>query len=68
LLQVADDGVGLNVAGDRGGFGLAGMNERITALGGTFNVRNHVDGKGTSVTARLPRQAPIVTPETEEES
>lgn len=68
LLQVSDDGVGLHVGGDRSGFGLAGMNERITALGGTLSVRNHVDGKGTSVTARLPRQASIVTPETEAES
>jgi signal transduction histidine kinase len=65
VLQVSDDGVGLTPATDRTGLGLAGMRERISALGGTLSVRNHVDGKGASVTARLPRQAPVVTPETE---
>jgi two-component system, NarL family, sensor histidine kinase UhpB len=65
LLQVSDDGVGLNAAADRTGLGLAGMKERITALGGTLSVRNHMDGKGASVTARLPRQASVATLETE---
>jgi len=68
LLQVADDGVGLDASADRTGLGLAGMQERISALGGSLSVRNHVDGKGASVTARLPRQAPVATPETEAES
>jgi two-component system sensor histidine kinase UhpB len=68
LLQVSDDGVGLNAAAERTGLGLAGMKERITALGGTLSVRNHVDGRGASVTARLPRQAPVAAPETEAQS
>ena len=68
VLQVSDDGVGITPATDRTGLGLAGMRERISALGGTLSVRNHVDGKGASVTARLPRQAPVVARETEIES
>jgi two-component system, NarL family, sensor histidine kinase UhpB len=68
LLQVSDDGVGLTASAERTGFGLAGMKERISALGGTLTVRNHADGKGASVTAHLPRQAPVATPETEAES
>jgi two-component system, NarL family, sensor histidine kinase UhpB len=68
VLQVSDDGVGLATSTKRTGLGLAGMQERISALGGTLSVRNHVDGKGTSVTARVPRQAPVATPEAETES
>ena len=68
LLEVSDDGVGLNASMHRTGLGLAGMKERISALGGTLSVRNHIDGKGASVTACLPRQAPVPTPETEIES
>jgi two-component system sensor histidine kinase UhpB len=68
LLHVSDDGVGLAASMDRTGLGLAGMKERISALGGTLSVRNHADGKGASVTAHLPRQAPVPTSETEAES
>lgn len=68
LLQVSDDGVGLSASTDRTGLGLAGMRERIAALGGSLSVRNHLDGKGASVTARLPRQSPITSAEAEAES
>jgi signal transduction histidine kinase len=68
LLQVCDDGVGLAASAQRPGLGLAGMQERISALGGTLSVRNHVDGKGTSVSARVPRQVPVATAATETES
>jgi two-component system sensor histidine kinase UhpB len=54
LLQISDDGVGLTQSNDRTGLGLAGMRERIAALGGSLSVRNHIGGNGTSVTARLP--------------
>jgi two-component system sensor histidine kinase UhpB len=67
-LQVSDDGVGLSATTERTGLGLAGMKERISALGGTSSVRNHVDGQGASVTAWLPRQVPATLPETEPES
>jgi len=68
VLQVSDDGVGLGASTDRAGRGLAGMKERISALGGQLSVRNHIDGKGASVTAHLPRQPLATTPETEAES
>jgi two-component system sensor histidine kinase UhpB len=68
LLQISDDGVGLNETGNRSGLGLAGMQERINALGGSLSVRNHVDGHGTSVTARLPREATAATAEAEAET
>jgi len=57
LLQVADDGVGFAESAARTGLGLRGMQERIAALGGSLSVRNHSDGNGASVTARLPRAA-----------
>jgi two-component system, NarL family, sensor histidine kinase UhpB len=56
LLQVSDDGVGFAKSMDRSGLGLAGMQERIAALGGSLSVRNHADGNGASITARLPRE------------
>jgi two-component system sensor histidine kinase UhpB len=61
LLEVADDGIGFAESTERTGLGLAGMQERISALGGSLSVRNHPDGKGASVTARLPREAAAAT-------
>jgi two-component system, NarL family, sensor histidine kinase UhpB len=57
LLQVSDDGVGFADSIDRSGFGLAGMQERIAAVGGSLSVRNHADGNGANITARLPRES-----------
>jgi len=57
LLEVSDDGVGFADSTDGTGLGLAGMQERIAALGGSLSVRNQADGHGASVTARLPREA-----------
>jgi two-component system sensor histidine kinase UhpB len=65
LLQVSDDGVGFAEAAERTGFGLAGMQERISALGGSLTVRNHADGNGASITARLPREVQVATAESE---
>lgn len=59
LLQISDDGVGLSESTNRSGLGLSGMKERINALGGSLSVGNHVDGHGTSVSARLPRQSTV---------
>jgi len=65
VLQVSDDGVGFAAATAETGLGLAGMRERIAALGGSLSVRNHVDGSGASVIARLPRETPPeLVPET----
>jgi signal transduction histidine kinase len=48
-LEIADDGVGFSTrnAGDRG-FGLKGMRERASALGGSMKIRSQ-PGKGTRI-------------------
>jgi len=58
-LTVSDDGVGLaaNPAGPDGGFGLAGMSQRVAELGGVLRVTSEPGpgpGRGTTVTARVP--------------
>jgi len=58
-LSVRDDGRGLPADADlqtferNGHMGLAGMRERITALGGTTSVRGRA-GQGVDLTVRLP--------------
>jgi signal transduction histidine kinase len=59
LLDVRDDGAGFDPEapardGSGGGFGLAGMRERLAAHGGTLTVET-APGRGTTVTAALPR-------------
>jgi signal transduction histidine kinase len=55
LLEVTDDGRGFS---DRGiGVGLSGMGERAAELGGACEITS-AQGIGTTVSARLPRQAP----------
>ena len=59
LLDVRDDGVGFDPEapagnGSGGGFGLAGMRERLAAHGGTLTVEA-APGQGTTVAAALPR-------------
>jgi signal transduction histidine kinase len=49
-VTVRDDGTG---GADAGGHGLVGMNDRITALGGRFELASPAGG-GTSITASLP--------------
>lgn len=54
-LAVADDG--LVVPGhraDTNGYGLAGMAERVSLLGGTFQAGPSPDGQGWTVTAEVP--------------
>ncbi|VVE84517.1 sensor histidine kinase [Pandoraea sputorum] len=54
-LTISDDGCGLARGSRRkqGHFGLVGMRERCTALGGTLRIGS-VQGSGTLVSARLP--------------
>jgi signal transduction histidine kinase len=52
LLSVEDDGRGLVEDGDRG-IGLAGMRERIEAVGGVISVQGRAEG-GVRVEARVP--------------
>ncbi len=65
-LSVTDDGLGFDlpprpdVFTRVGQFGLMGMRERATLLGGSFHV-NTAPGEGTQVTAHIPAQ-PSVTP------
>jgi two-component system, NarL family, sensor histidine kinase UhpB len=53
VVVVRDDGQGLGQFGHRPGHGLAGMDERVRALGGTLAVHDGTGG-GVSLTARLP--------------
>lgn len=63
-VAVTDDGPGLAPGlpgGDdppRAGFGISGMTERVQALGGCLTV-GHGEGRGTRVSARLPRSSQI---------
>ncbi|TAK30071.1 MAG: HAMP domain-containing protein [Chloroflexota bacterium] len=58
-LQVADDGIGFEVAEVLGirtkgrGLGLLSMQERVSLLGGHFDVQSHA-GHGTTVTVHVP--------------
>jgi len=51
FLRIADDGVGGAVAGERSG--LAGIIDRVAALGGSVSVSSP-PGEGTAVVAELP--------------
>ncbi len=52
LLSVQDDGAGFDAARDKG-LGLLGMEERVTHLGGQFQVDSE-PGKGTIIGLQLP--------------
>lgn len=56
LLRITDDGAGADgaAAQARPGFGLAGMKERVSALGGTLAAGADARGPGWVVMARLP--------------
>ena len=58
-LIVEDNGVGFNIPealAKRESFGLAGMNERVTLLGGSFHVESRTEGakRGTKISIQLP--------------
>ncbi|VEC84845.1 Sensor histidine protein kinase UhpB, glucose-6-phosphate specific [Raoultella ornithinolytica] len=53
MLVLEDDGCGLPPGTGQQGFGLTGMRERVTALGGTLTIScTH----GTRVCVSLPRR------------
>lgn len=52
-LQVSDNGVGIADQGKRNAFGLAGMKERVSTLGGEFRVES-VPGSGTLLAIVMP--------------
>jgi len=51
VVSIADDGIGGAIVGH--GFGLRGLSDRITALGGTLRIES-APGAGTALTAELP--------------
>jgi two-component system sensor histidine kinase UhpB len=51
---VRDDGGGLKTGSPSSGFGLIAMRERVTALGGTVDIKNREDRAGVTVDVRLP--------------
>ena len=69
LLTVEDDGVGVDVTrktappDSHRGLGLIGIRERVSGLGGTFQLEGTV-GKGTRLTVELP--VPIEPPAADE--
>jgi signal transduction histidine kinase len=52
-LTVADDGRGFAAAVTPGGYGLAGMRDRVRQVGGTFEVTS-APGAGTEICAQVP--------------
>jgi signal transduction histidine kinase len=60
-LTVRDDGAGFDVKSAQarcvkgGSFGLLGMEERVSLLGGLFKIQSN-PGRGTSIMARFPRK------------
>jgi signal transduction histidine kinase len=57
-VQVADNGVGLDLSGVHRGFGLRGIEERVRELGGTVDIARQPGG-GTVLTIDLPAPASV---------
>jgi signal transduction histidine kinase len=53
-ITVTDDGVGLDPSASTEGFGLIGMRERVSLVGGELVFAREEGAPGTSITARLP--------------
>jgi signal transduction histidine kinase len=53
LLDVADDGTGFDASAATGGYGLAGMQQRLSRVGGTLTVESS-PGSGTILNASVP--------------
>jgi signal transduction histidine kinase len=52
-IEVGDDGVGFDPDASAEGFGLIGMRERVSLMGGSFSVASQT-GAGTIVRCRIP--------------
>ncbi len=52
-IEVSDDGCGFDAAGRNGSGGLAGLEDRLAALGGDLEVRSRA-GEGTTLLAVVP--------------
>ena len=53
LLDIQDDGIGLQITAQSGSFGLRSMRERVEALGGQMTVESEL-GQGTTLAVSLP--------------
>lgn len=60
LIEVADDGIGFDPAAPTGGFGLAGMRERVYLAGGTLAILR--SEPGTLVRVLLPARPSLELP------
>jgi signal transduction histidine kinase len=56
-IEVSDNGLGFEPNLFREGFGLVGMRERATLLGGTLRV-DSAPGSGTRISAEIPLNPP----------
>jgi signal transduction histidine kinase len=58
-MTVTDNGIGLGARerGKAGSFGLVGIEERISILGGSCSISS-ADGEGTTVCVSVPLQEP----------
>jgi len=57
-VTVSDDGIGFRVRAATQGFGLSGIRERITALGGIYDI-DAQPGRGTSISVEVPLPATL---------
>lgn len=59
-LSVIDDGIGVDETALEGrrSYGISGMRERVSSLGGEFAIASGVDGRGTAVHVRIPLAPP----------
>ncbi|WP_274366301.1 sensor histidine kinase [Paenibacillus thermotolerans] len=56
-LKVEDDGIGMN--GNKAGFGLTAMQERVGSVGGRLSIESET-GKGTVITCSVPMKGEAV--------
>jgi signal transduction histidine kinase len=54
MVAIRDDGQGFDPDASASGFGIVGMRERVTLLGGTVDIESEA-GKGTLIRAVIPR-------------
>lgn len=54
-VSVRDDGAGFDPSSPRSGFGLDGLADRLALVGGRLTI-DSAPGRGTTLTARLPRR------------
>jgi two-component system, NarL family, sensor histidine kinase UhpB len=52
--EITDNGVGFEPEARNVGFGLGGMQERVSSVGGALVVAQRSDGKGTIVSVQIP--------------